>query len=289
MIPFEAQRAKGRAIVRNVDADVVAGFGDEWSRFDQSALSDSEVESIFNEYFDVFPWSELPLAALGFDAGCGSGRWARLVAPRVGKLRCFDASSAAAAVARCNLAAYPNCEVEVASIDAMPIADGSADFGYSLGVLHHIPDTAAALRDCVRKLRPGAPFLLYLYYRFDNRPVWYRLLWSLTNGLRWLVSRSPHPVRYLISQILAAVVYWPLSRSARLAEKLGISVQSWPLAYYRNRSYYVLRTDALDRFGTRLEQRFTKTEIESMMRASGLTKIVFSPHAPFWCAVGRKA
>jgi hypothetical protein len=66
-------------------------------------------------------------------------------------------------------------------------------------------------------------------------------------------------------------------------------MQSWPLAYYRNRSYYVLRTDALDRFGTRLEQRFTKAEIDSMMRASGLKDIVFSPHAPFWCAVGRKA
>ena len=275
--------------MRNVDADVVAGFGDEWSRFDQSALADAEAESLLREYFDIFPWSELPQDAVGFDAGCGSGRWARLVAPRVGKLRCFDASPAAAAVAARNLAPYPNCDVTVAPVDAMPIDDGSADFGYSLGVLHHIPDTAAALRDCVRKLRPGAPFLLYLYYRFDNKPSWYRLLWSLTNGVRWLVSRSPHPVRYAISQILAAAVYWPLSRSARLAEKLGRSVRSWPLAYYRNRSYYVLRTDALDRFGTRLEQRFTKAEIESMMRASGLTDIVFSPHEPFWCAVGRKA
>jgi len=268
--------------MRNIDADVVAGFGDEWSRFDQSGLSEPEVEALFSEYFDVFPWSELPADAVGFDAGCGSGRWARLVAPRVGKLRCFDASPAAAAVASRNLAGFPNCEVEAAAIDAMPIADGSADFGYSLGVLHHIPDTAAALRDCVRKLRPRAPFLLYLYYRFDNRPAWYRLLWSLTNIVRWLVSRSPHSVRY------AAVVYWPLSRSARIAETLGLSVKSWPLAYYRNRSYYVLRTDALDRFGTRLEQRFTKAEIESMMRTSGLTDVVFSPHAPFWCAVGRK-
>jgi 2-polyprenyl-3-methyl-5-hydroxy-6-metoxy-1,4-benzoquinol methylase len=32
-----------------------------------------------------------------------------------------------------------------------------------LGVLHHIPDTAAAMRDCVRKLKLGAPFLFYLY------------------------------------------------------------------------------------------------------------------------------
>src|SRR3954469_13192191 len=192
-------------MTRNVDTNVVAGFGDEWSRFDQSALSDAEAESLFREYFDIFPWDELAPDAEGFDAGCGSGRWARLVAPRVGKLRCFDASAAAATVAARNLAASPNCEVSVAAVDAMPMADGTADFGYSLGVLHHIPDTAAALRDCVRKLRPGAPFLLYLYYRFDNRPAWYHLLWFLTNGLRRIVSQLAYPLRYAVSQLLAAV------------------------------------------------------------------------------------
>jgi len=274
---------------RNIDAAVVDGFGDEWSRFDQSGLSDSEARQLFDEYFDIFPWHELPPGAVGLDLGCGSGRWARLVAPRVGRLLCFDASSAAVDVAKRNLAGTPNAEVAVAGIDELPVPDGSADFAYSLGVLHHIPDTAAALRSCVRKLRPGAPFLVYLYYRFDNRPAWYRMLWKLTEGVRYSVSRSPKPVRYAVSQFFAATVYWPLSRLARFAERLGMRAESFPLAYYRNRSYYVLRTDALDRFGTRLEQRFTRTEIETMMRDAGLTDVVFSPHAPFWCAAGRKS
>ena len=276
-------------MTRNFDAKVVAGFGDEWSRFDQSALADVEAQSLFHEYFDIFPWDDLPPNAIGFDAGCGSGRWARLVAPRVGRLYCFDASEAAVAVAKRNLALHANCEVTMAAVDAMPIVDGSADFGYSLGVLHHVPDTAAALRDCARKLRFGAPFLVYLYYRFDNRPVWYRALWSLTNSVRWVLSRSPYPVRYAVSQLFAAAVYWPLSRLARWVEKAGLTPDSWPLAYYRNRSFYVMRTDALDRFGTRLEQRFTREEIETMMCDAGLEKVIFSPHAPFWCAVGWKA
>ena len=49
-----------------------------------------------------------------------------------------------------------------------------------------------------------------------------------------------------------------------------------------------MRTDALDRFGTRLEQRFTKKEIHSMMIESGLTNISFSKEIPFWTAVGYK-
>jgi hypothetical protein len=47
-----------------------------------------------------------------------------------------------------------------------------------------------------------------------------------------------------------------------------------------------MRTDALDRFGTRLEHRFTKSEITSMMLEAGLEDIVFSDKDPYWVAVG---
>lgn len=274
---------------RNIDPAVVEGFGDQWTQFDQTGLSDTEARQLFDEYFDIFPWDELPPGAAGFDAGCGSGRWARLVAPRVGQLRCFDASAAVVKVAKRMLASLPNVEVTCAAIDEIPLEDGSADFGYSLGVLHHIPDTRSALRDCVRKLKPGAPFLVYLYHRFDNRPWWYGALWKVSELLRFPISRSPKPVRYVLSQLAAAMIYWPLSRLAALAERLGIRPSSFPLSYYRHRSYYVLRTDALDRFGTRLEQRFTKSEMEEMMSGAGLENIIFSPHAPYWCAVGRRS
>src|SRR5260221_1102847 len=273
---------------RNIDTAVVDGFGDEWSRFDQSELSEAEAQQLFREYFDIFPWQELAAGAVGLDLGCGSGRWARLVAPRVGRLLCFDASQAAVDVAKRMLAGMENVEVTRAAVDELPVPDDCADFAYSLGVLEHIPDTAAGLRACVRKLRRGAPFLVYLYYRFDNRPLWYRLLWRLSEVIRYPVSRSPKPVRYGISQFLAATVYWPFSRLARIAERFGMRAELFPLAYYRKRSYYVLRTDALDRFGTRLEQRFTRAEVEAMMRGAGLVDITFSPHAPFWRATGRR-
>ena len=47
-----------------------------------------------------------------------------------------------------------------------------------------------------------------------------------------------------------------------------------------------MRTDALDRFGTRLEHRFSKKEINKMMDLAGLEDIVFSNKAPYWCALG---
>jgi SAM-dependent methyltransferase len=270
----------------NLDRATVDGFGDEWSRFDQSALGEEEHRALFEKYFRIFPWAQLPPAAAGFDLGCGSGRWAKLVAPRVGHLTCVDASERALEVARRLLAGQPNCRFVHASVDRLPIEPGTMDFGYSLGVLHHVPDTAAGLRACVRCLKPGGVFLVYLYYAFDNRPAWYRAVWQVSELGRHVVSRLPHPLRHALSQLAAAGIYWPLARGAALAERAGADVRHLPLAFYRHQSFYTMRTDALDRFGTRLEQRFSRAEITRMMEAAGLGGITFSDQAPFWCAVG---
>jgi len=268
----------------NLDQDVVRGFGDEWSRFDQSDISDDELKANFDEYFEIFPWDKLPANAVGFDLGCGSGRWAKLVAPGVGKLHLID-PSAAIEVAKRNLADRTNCEFHRAAVDAIPLADESCDFGYSLGVLHHIPDTEAGLRACVEKLKPGSPFLLYLYYRFDNRPLWFRALWKVSDTARRVVSDLPYGARSAVSQLIAAGIYLPFARASGLIERLGFNPKSLPLSQYRQKSFYTMRTDALDRFGTKLEKRFTKDEIREMMENCGLTDIRFGSKV-FWTAVG---
>jgi len=80
------------------------------------------------------------------------------------------------------------------SVAASGLLPNSQDFGYSLGVLHHVPDTAAAIHSCAALLKPGAPLLLYLYYAFDNRPRWFRWIWQLSNAVRLLIRRlPPHP------------------------------------------------------------------------------------------------
>jgi ubiquinone/menaquinone biosynthesis C-methylase UbiE len=269
----------------NIDDATVAGFGDEWQRFDQSKLPTEERDRLFDGYFNVFPWDDLPVDPEGFDLGCGSGRWAINVAPKVAILHCID-PSAAIDVAKVNLARFSNCVFHNASVDNIPVADRSMDFGYSLGVLHHIPDTGAALRQCVKKLKPGAPFLLYLYYSFENRPAWFRLVWKLSDVVRNAISILPHGLRYFFSQIIAMFVYWPLARFAALLGRASLNVSSFPLSSYRNASFYTMRTDALDRFGTRLEQRFSRAEIATMMRNAGLSRISFSDAEPYWCAVG---
>jgi len=273
----------------NVDQATVDGFGQEWAAFDQTALSEDERQRLFQRYFSIFPFNDLPADAEGFDLGCGSGRWAALVAPRVGLLHCIDPAEEALAVARKRLAKLGNVRLHQASADSIPLEDASQDFGYSLGVLHHIPDTRRAVADCVRKLKRGAPFLVYLYYALDQRPGWFRALWKASDVVRRGVSRLPFPLRKATTTALAATVYWPAARAAAGVERLGKDVSAWPLSAYRSVSFYTMRTDALDRFGTRLERRFTRPQIEAMMIDAGLENIRFSDREPFWVACGYRA
>lgn len=270
----------------NIDPATVRGFGQEWAAYDQTELSPDMHEYMAQEYFSIFPFERLPAAAEGFDLGCGSGRWAAWILPRVGLLHCMDPSEQALQVARARIGNDPKARFYHAGVSSIPLADNSQDFGFSLGVLHHIPDAEAGLQACVRKLKPGAPFLLYLYYAFDNRPGWFKAIWKASDLIRKGICRLPFRARKAVSTGLAAAVYWPLARSARLAEKFGADVSHVPLSNYRCKSFYTMRTDSLDRFGTRLEQRFTRAEIEAMMRRAGLTDIRFRPTDPYWVACG---
>ena len=274
---------------RNVHTSTITGFGQEWATFDQSEVNDEELQKFFDDYFSLVDKAIFSKQSLVMDVGCGSGRWAKFVAPMVGSLHLVDPSDQALTVARETLREWDNCSFHNVSTESLPGEDDSFDFIYSLGVLHHIPDTQSAISDCVKKLKPGSPFLVYLYYRFDNRSLPFRLLWSVSDLFRFFVSRTPFLFRRRLTDLIAIVVYWPLARISKVLEMFGRNVSSFPLSFYRKSSLYTMRTDALDRFGTRLEHRFTRIEIQQMLNNAGLIDIRFRETEPYWCAIGYRA
>ena len=273
--------------MENLDQETVESFGEEWARFDQSKLSLEESQELFAAYFRIFPWTRLTKDSIGFDMGCGSGRWANHVAKRVGHLNCIDPSSAID-VARHNLKGCANISFFQASVDDEILPPNSQDFGYSLGVLHHVPDTRAAFKSCARMLKSGAPFLVYLYYDFENRPFWFSLVWKASELIRKWVSKRRPPVKAAICEVLVWVLYVPIIKAGNLAQMIGFSAEHWPLNTYQNASLYTIRTDARDRFGTKLEQRFSKAEITKLFHDGGFSDIQISEAPPYWCAVGVK-
>ncbi len=272
---------------KNSDYKTVKSFGKEWNRFNHSNVSEKEFNNIFTNYFKLYPIENLKKNYEIFDMGCGTGRWAIKLAPLVKKLNCIDPSESIE-VAKKNLERFDNVEFYKNTADVKCLKEMSQDFGYSLGVLHHIPDTERALKSCVYYLKKGSPFLLYIYYNFDNKPIWYRLIWKLSSLFRYIICRMPSYLKNIICDLIALFIYLPISKLSLILEKININVSNIPLSFYRNHSLYVMRTDALDRFGTPLEKRFSQKEIYKMMQRSGLGQIKFLDEVPYWCAVGYK-
>jgi ubiquinone/menaquinone biosynthesis C-methylase UbiE len=284
-----ASTSSGTESSTNADAKTVVGFGEEWQRFDQSELPADEAERLFRNYFEPVDLTKLSNETVAMDVGCGSGRWARFVAPRVATLHCIDAAPAALDVARSNLAQATNVVFSVSSVDDLPVPDASLDFLYSLGVLHHVPDTKAAIQSCAKKLKPGATMLLYLYYAFDGRSKSFVTVWKVSDAIRRRVSALPLRSRRVVADCIAVGVYWPLAKISKVATKRGRDASSLPLFFYRDKSFYTMRTDALDRFGTRLEHRFTREQIIEMLHAAGMEDVRFREGEPFWCVGATKS
>ncbi len=272
----------------NIDWKTVDSFGEEWSKF--NSFSEKEIEAVGDNYFDIVSKDILNNNASVLDVGCGSGRWIRYVADKVKFVEGVDPSHSVFYAAN-YLSDKSNVRISQAEVDYIPFEDNSFDLVYSLGVLHHIPDTRRAMEKCVKKVKPGGYFLVYLYYNFENRGMFFKAIHNSSNVLRWVVSKLPSSLKKFTCDILTILIYLPLIILSRILNKLPFLkryADKIPLSWYRDKSFNMIRNDCLDRFGTPLEQRFSKKQIEEMMQASGLSNIVFSDKAPFWHALGKK-
>ena len=144
---------------RNIDKKTVDSFGEEWSSF--NTFSDKEINLLGNEYFDIVTEKMLNANSIMADFGCGSGRFSKFWQNKVKKIFAIDPSNAVFAADKL-IGKDENVEIIQASISDLPFEDNFFDFGMSIGVLHHIPDTKMALNDCVKKIKKGGYFYLYL-------------------------------------------------------------------------------------------------------------------------------
>lgn len=272
----------------NIDLVTVHSFGEEWKAF--HAFKDEEIEKIGDTYFDIITPAMIGSDKLAADFGCGTGRWTKYFHNKVGAIAAIDPSDAIFSASEV-LKEVKNVQFYKASIDNLPFPDNYFDIGFSLGVLHHIPDTQKAMDACVQKIKPGGFFLVYLYYNLDNRGSLYKGLFYVSNIVRNLVSKIPGRLKRFTCNLLAVLFYMPFILFSRLLKFLGVSKRvrrHIPLFSYESTSFYIIRNDTLDRFGTPLEQRFSRKQINTMMTNSGLHDIVFSEQTPYWHAVGQK-
>lgn len=262
---------------RNAAETVITGsaerFGYEW---DEYAELRPEYEEQFRRWTVLLPPAEWRGKSF-LDVGCGMGRnayWAASWGATEGLAVDIDDRSLASA--RRTLAGYPGVLVEKRS--AYDIGEQDRfDIVFSIGVIHHLADPEAALRGMVEAARPGGRILIWVYGLENNG-------WIVTflNPLRkMLFSKLPIGLVHHLSVYPAAVLW--------LALRLGVG----RIAYFkmiRQWTFRQLRSVVFDQMLPRIANYWARSEVERLMRASGLQQIELAwVNEMSWCALGRKS
>ncbi|HEX8332195.1 MAG TPA: class I SAM-dependent methyltransferase, partial [Segetibacter sp.] len=226
---------------QNIDQKTIDSFGEEWQAF--HGFEEQEIQKLGDEYFDIITPEMLNKSTSVLEVGCGSGRFLKYVSTKAGFIVGVDPSHAIHASDNL-LGPKDNVVLVKASANDLPFANETFDFVYSIGVLHHIPDTLKAMQACVDKVKKGGYFFTYLYYNLDNRGLLFRTIFNASTLLRKGVSKLSGKPKRFVCDILAVGLYMPFVGFSRLLKRAGVKEairQKIPLYGYENKGFYIIR------------------------------------------------
>ena len=145
-------------------------FSDKWRKFKNYGFEAKHQEFLFDWYRKKFALPDHEALKEFYrrrkrvlEVGPGSGFNTRFIAQHCqGEVFALDISEAAFTTYE-NTCQYKNCTVVQADLMESPFADGYFDLIVADGVLHHAPDTRAAVEALYRKVMPDGQFFFYLY------------------------------------------------------------------------------------------------------------------------------
>jgi SAM-dependent methyltransferase len=192
-----------RGVPRFVDSGEYAdSFGFQWNRFSRVQLDSVNGTRQSEEAMEeTTGWGEADYRGrLVLDAGVGMGRYAEVVANKGGEVIGVDITAAVDA-AFTNIGRRENVHLMQADIFAMPFREATFDLAYSIGVLHHTPDTRAAFERVAATVKPGGGLAVYLYAK-------YTIANHFSDTYRKLTTRLPPRLMLALSAV-AVPLYYP--------------------------------------------------------------------------------
>ncbi len=210
------------------------------------------------------------------DVGCGTGRnsyWPMIYGAREGAAVDLDERSLAAA--RRNLARFPSLAVTRASAYEIPWTN-RFDIAFAIGVIHHLEDPLAALKEMVRAVKPGGRVLIWVYGREGNGA----LLALLDPLRRVLLQRLPISVVHHLSLYPATALF--------LLLRFGFRPNPYWDLISRFRFAH-LRSIVFDQMLPRIAHYWPRETVEELMRKAGLEDVrVALVNGISWSAIGTR-
>jgi SAM-dependent methyltransferase len=167
-------------IARFAGETYAASFGRQWNRYEVARPEEDEAVFRTKTGREATALSQMSV----LDAGCGGGRYARLLGAAGVRVVAVDLSSAVEKAAEI-CTEFPEVSILQADLLALPLADQTFDFAYSIGVLHHTPNPRQAFARVAAKVKPGGQLAVWLYRKNTAPQEW------INTALRAVTTRLP--------------------------------------------------------------------------------------------------
>ena len=249
-------------VLRFVESDSYAeSFGKEWNWFSETQLDrpneqQTESRETFEQKTGFSPEDLRGKTVL--DVGCGMGRFAEVAASYGARIVGVDLSAAVEAANR-NLGALPDTAFLQADVFNLPLRPESFDLIYSIGVLHHTPDTHQAFAQLPRLLRPGGKIVIWVYTK--ERPVGY----LASDALRKITSKMDEERLLKLCKVAVPLGRFYRTRVGRYFSPI------LPVSHHPNPEWRVL--DTLDWYAPKYQWKHDWPEVEGWFENAGLVDI----------------
>jgi SAM-dependent methyltransferase len=149
----------------------------------EQALRRYELEPYIEEFAEFPATRSQRVLEIGVGLGADHERFAAAGALLSG----IDLSPRAVLHARRRLALFGlESQLLIGDAELLPFADSTFELVYSWGVIHHSPDTPAAVAEIHRVLRPGGTAKVMIYHRFSLVGYMLWLRYALAQGRPWI-------------------------------------------------------------------------------------------------------
>ena len=247
-------------IPRFVDTDkYVDSFSFEWNKFHDVQM---DILNNTDESEKTFLWKtgwkpEDLKGKLVLDVGIGAGRFADIASRWGAEVIGIDLSFAVDAAQK-NIGSRENVHIIQADIFNLPLKKEIFDQMYSIGVLHHTPDTRKAFHSVVPLLKKGGQFATFLYgyghYHYFS-DIW-----------RKITTKLPIKVMYYLSSIAVPLYYLHKIPFLGKAAQFLLPTANWPDRRWR-------WLDTFDWYTPKFQWKHTWPEVFQWYKEEGFTEI----------------